>query len=301
MNETRDPELIMPEASGESTALERITRGEVDMQVATAHRFPRSIKAFKEEALSMATLDQETAASCFYCVPRDGKTIEGPGVRLAEIVASCWRNLRAEARVVDEDGKFVTSQGTAWDIERNVLVRMEVKRRITNKKGQRYSDDMIVTTGNAASAIAFRNAVFKVVPSAYTKAIYEEVRKVAAGDAKTLTVRRDAAFAWFAKSGVAKDRVLGVLGKKGMDDVGLDDLVTLTGLRTAIAEGTTSVEEAFPTEDTAPTKPPEGKAKIGGSAKQQKTAEQVIDEAGQAADSAKTWVPVNNTEVPGDA
>lgn len=55
--------------------LEQITRGEIDMQIATAKKYPRSISKFKAKALEMATLDEETAESCFYNLPREGKEI----------------------------------------------------------------------------------------------------------------------------------------------------------------------------------------------------------------------------------
>lgn len=230
----------------ENGALQVQTRGEIDMQVATAKRYPRSIKAFRDEALSMAILDVDTAEACFYVLRRGTSTIEGPGVRLAEIVASCWGNLRVEGRIIDDDGRFVVAQGTCWDVQNNVVIRTEVRRRVTGKSGQRYSDDMIAVTGNAAISIALRNAIFRVVPSAYTHAIYEAARKVAVGDAKTLEVRRGNAFAWFSKSGASADRVLEHVGRASVEDCGLGELAILQGLRTAIMEGTTTIDQAFP-------------------------------------------------------
>jgi hypothetical protein len=247
--------VAIHEATGEiitqqhaAGAIESITRGEVDMQVSTAKRYPRSLQKFKQDALAMATLDAETAASCFYVLPRGGKNIEGPGVRLAEIVASCWGNLRCEARVVGEDGSFITAQGTAWDMERNVLVRMETQRRITDKNGRTFNDDMKVVTGNAAASIAFRNAVFKVVPSSFTRAIYEAARQVAVGDARTLSDRREKVVQWFNKAGITTTRILAMLGKPGIEDVDLADLTTLTGVHTAIQEGSATLDDAFPPE-----------------------------------------------------
>lgn len=239
-----------------STTLTQITKGEVDMQVATAKRYPRDIARFKQDAVSMATMDQETAEASFYVLRRSGKTIEGPGVRLAEIIASCWGNLRCEARVVDEGPEFITSQGTAWDMERNVLVRMEVRRRITGRDGRRYTEDMRVVTGNAASSIAFRNAVFRVVPNAFTRAIYEKARSVAVGDERTLVDRRARAIVWFDKAGVTEERLLAFLGKQGVEAIDLNDLATLQGIRTAIIEGSTTVDQQFA--QTAPPVEKEG-------------------------------------------
>ena len=223
----------------------------------------------------MATLDVETAEACFYVLKRDGKSIEGPGVRLAEIVASCWGNLRVEGRIIADDGRFVVAQGTCWDVERNVVIRTEVQRRVTTKNGQRYSDDMIAVTGNAAMSIALRNAIFRVVPSAYTHAIYEAARRVAVGDERTLVDRRSKAFAWFTKAGVETAKVLEHLGRASVEDVKLDDLGVLQGLRTAIQEGSTTIDQVF-----APKAAPATEAPKKGMAALNK-ATQKLDEAKQ--------------------
>jgi hypothetical protein len=41
-------------------------------------------------AQEMATLTPEIAASCIYALPRDGKTIEGPSARFAEVMMHAW-------------------------------------------------------------------------------------------------------------------------------------------------------------------------------------------------------------------
>lgn len=220
-------------------------RGEIDMQVATARKYPRSIQAFKEEALALATLDEETAAGCFYLLPRGGKDIEGPSVRLAEIVANSWGHMRVEAEVVDADDKNVTARAVAWDLQKNVAIAIKVKRRITDKHGNRYSDDMITVTGNAACSIALRNAVFKVVPNALTKAIYEQCKNVAAGDEMTLEKRRAKMLAHFKAYKITEDKILATLGVKGVDDIGIEHMKKLVGIATAIKDGDITAAEAF--------------------------------------------------------
>lgn len=146
-----------------------LNRSEIEQQIATARRFPRSIKRFRDESMQMVTLSESVAEQCIYALPRDGKTIEGPSARFAEVIASAWGNCRAGARVVDDKGEFVVSQGVFHDLERNVAITYEVQRRITNKKGQRFSADMIGVTANAACSIALRNAILKGVPKAFWK------------------------------------------------------------------------------------------------------------------------------------
>ena len=239
------------ETSAMPVTMSELMRSEIDIQIATAKRYPRSIETFRQQALSMATIDKDIAASCFYKLKRKGKEgegstiIEGPSVRLAEIVASAWKNLRFGARVIDEDARFVTAQGMAHDLENNVCNVIEVTRRITTRTGARYSDDMIVVTKNAACSIALRNAIFKTVPFAYAKQIYEAAKKTAIGDAKTLFERRQSMTDAFTKIGVTKEQLLKFCEKPSMEDVGLAEIEELIGVFTAIKDGDTTVDEQF--------------------------------------------------------
>lgn len=238
--EHREPDVIS------AGALTQLTRGEVDMQVTTAKQFPRSIKRFEEETLSMATLDQETATECTYTLPRAGKFIVGPSIRFAEILGSAWGNLREEKRTLEPEENLIRGQATVWDLERNRLVRAEVTRRITDKKGRRFNEDMIVVTGNAAASIAHRNALLSCIPKAFWKKIHDQVMHVAAGDAKTLDENRTHWLAWWEKHGVSTARVLSALCKPSIEDIGLTDLGVLQGLCTAYREGTLDLDTAFP-------------------------------------------------------
>jgi len=235
-----------------SSALPALNRAEIDIQIATARRWPRSIVRFKKQAFEMATLDEDTAGSMFYVLPRDGKRIEGPSVRLAEIVASAWGNLRTGARVVEVGERYVKAQGAAFDLETNHACAVEVTRRITGRKG-RYSDDMIGVVSNAACSIALRQAIFKVVPFAFVKDIYEEAKKASLGKALTMEQRRTREFEWFGKLGARPEQILKIIGRTGLADITVDDLVSLRGMRTAIQDGETTLAQVLREAEAEPT------------------------------------------------
>lgn len=260
-------------AEGSTVAL--LNKGEIDQQIATAHAYPRSIKKFRDDALAMVTLTESVAAGCIYALPRDGKVIEGPSARCAEVIASAWGNCRAGARVVSDQGEFVTAQGVFHDLERNVAITYEVQRRITNKQNKRFSADMIGVTANAACSIALRNAILKGVPKAFWSDIYEAARKCAAGNAASLATRRADAIKAFAVYGIKEEQILKTLNRAGVADVTLDDLVILRGMYTAIKEGDTTPEEAFAAPDIQIQMP---------QAKSEKTDAQIAAE-GEAADA----------------
>ena len=243
--ETQDKDIPEIEIIDSGQALTAINKAEIDIQIATAKRWPRSLKTFKAHARTLATLDEDTAGSMFYVVPREGKTIEGPSIRFAEVVGSAWTNLRYGARIVGIDEKHVTAQGAAFDLESNVACTVEVKRRITNKYGKRYGDDMITTTSQAAMSIALRNAIFRVVPFALVKDIYEEARAASIGKGKTMAQRRQAAIDVFAKWGVGADKMYLIAGKASLDDLDDDALIKLRGIVTAIREGDTTIDDVL--------------------------------------------------------
>ena len=239
----------------QAEVLQAINRSEVDMQIATAKQYPRHLPTVLNQIATLATLDAETAEDCFYILRRKGEgggnTIEGLSVRMAEIIAGAWGNLRVQTRIIGNDGKTITAQGVCHDLETNVAVSVEVKRRITDRNGRTYSEDMQVVTGNAASAIAFRNAVLKVVPKAVTKRVIADVKQVAMGQALDLETSRQRMVDYFGKLGVTEELLLEYLELKKREEIDRERVFELRALANAIKEGTTTVQEAFmqPIED----------------------------------------------------
>ena len=234
----------------QSTMLEALNRSEVDMQISTAKAYPRDIQTVLTKIKNLAIMDKETAEDCFYVLRRKGKngevsTIDGLSVRMAEIIAGCWGNLRVQARIIGNDGRTITAQAVCHDLESNLAVSVEVKRRITNSNGQTFSEDMQVVTGNAACAIAFRNAVLKVVPKAVTKSVINDVKQVALGQSIDLETSRQRIVEYFGKIGVTEQQLFDYLDIKSLNEIDTQKVFELRATANAIKEGTTTVEETF--------------------------------------------------------
>lgn len=250
MNDPITAELMPPAMTAAPGQLEIAQRVEIDSQIATAKKYPRTIGQVKRDMMDFATLDEETAQGCFYALPRAGKTISGPSVRMAEIALHCYGNARAQTRVLEVvtgENPHVVVQAVCLDMEKNVAVSIEKRARIFVKRGKTSPDeDDINLACNRCSAIAFRDAVFKVVPGALIKPVTDAAKKVAIGDAKTLSNRRTGAVQALEKMGAIRSRILAAVGAATIDDIGLDELQTLIGLFTAIRDGQTTVDESFP-------------------------------------------------------
>ena len=239
----------------ERSAVEAIERAQIDTQIATAKKYPLHtpgmLSQVKAAMLSFATLDEETAAGCFYTLPRGGKAIQGPSVRMAEIAISCYGNIRDSVRVIDVvssgDTPHVVVQAVAHDLERNVAISIEKRRRITKKKFKESIDeDDINLAVNGCTAIAFRDAAFKVIPLALIKPVVEAAKRVAVGDIKSLVAKRTQVVERLKLMGVPESRILAVVGCLKVEDIAVEHLEILIGLGTALKDGETSIEEAFP-------------------------------------------------------
>jgi hypothetical protein len=233
------------------SALEASERASIDIQIATAHRYPRSMEVFKATAISMATIDEETAESCLYRRPvgmKDGvqQFAEGMSVRMAEIVGASYGNLRVATQIIEQTPRFVRARGMAHDLQSNFAASSEVIESTVKKDGKPYDERMRIVIAKSALAKARRDATFQVVPRALAKPVEAEVRKVLLGDSQTLERRRATVCGWIAKVGLDEKRVWKALGIAGRSELNIDVLATLTGIRTAIKDNEVTIDEAFP-------------------------------------------------------
>lgn len=243
---TNDGEVIDGFGPGSSVAVQ-LQKAEIDQLITTARSFPRSMKRVQSAIMTMATLDEESAEECMYALPRGGKPIKGPSIRFAEILKQSFGNCRAGARVVDVDRveMFVEAEGVFHDLETNASTTARVRRRISDKNGRLFKDDMIIVTGNAACSIAMRNAILAGVPKPLWRKAYDSVQATITGDITTLSENREKALKALAAFGVKPEQIFASLGREGMEDVTVDDIATLRGMYSALKNGEATVEEMF--------------------------------------------------------
>lgn len=217
----------------------QVMRIEIDSAVATAKQYPRDVKQCRKDLIEYATMDDETAAACSYSLPRSGKDISGPSVRMAELAVMAFGNIRAGFRITNIDDKYVTAEGVAKDIEKNTEALSQAVVRITNKDGQRYNDDMIQVAQMAAGAKAYRNAVFKIIPAAF---INQALHAAQAHSEKAANVNLKEAvpkvFEAFEKYHVKRDQILQYFKVDNQDQLTGTHVVKLQSFFQAIKEGT---------------------------------------------------------------
>lgn len=236
-----------------ANALEQMERASIDIQIATAKAHPRSMEQFLKRAESMVTLDQATAESCLYVRPvgkAGGKMVyaEGESIRLAEIAAATYGNIRVAGIITEVTPRYVKAVGMAHDLESNMAVRAEAVEATVNKNGVPYSERMRLVTAKAAQSKAIRDAIFRVIPKSIVKPLVIKAKEVAKGDAKTFESRVEGVIAWIKTLKIKPDRVWNAIGVGGKKDLSMEHLVILAGLKTAIEDKDVTIAEAFPKE-----------------------------------------------------
>ncbi len=134
--ESTSTAVALAEPSNEQKSLlVRLAESELEQLIGTARRYPRDINRAIKAMHSMVTISQEMAAECTYALPRGGKSINGPSVRLAEIVVQAWGNCRVAARVIEVNRpeRYVEAEGVYIDLESNTAVNTRVRRSISDK------------------------------------------------------------------------------------------------------------------------------------------------------------------------
>ena len=226
---------------------------EIDSQIATAKQYPRDIQAARTKVRALVLTSPSIAEECFYHLERQSQSkeataIEGFSVRFAEFVVHAWGNLRVQTRVIGNDGKKITVQGVCHDLESNSAAQVEVNRKITTKEGKTFSEDMQIVTANAANSIAYRNAVFKIVPAALFSDILDQAKElVKKGLEDNLATKVEKMLVLFAGIGVTPKMIFEYLNVGGESDITAKNGADLIGIYNAIREGSTTVEETFGT------------------------------------------------------
>jgi hypothetical protein len=242
-NDALDPR----KALSEQTLAVDLARVELDQAIATAHKFPRSIDIVVKKIATLACYNKDAAENCIYALPRGGKPIVGASIGFASIVAQSWGNCRVAAQItyIDRREKVVVAAGRFFDLESNTETIVPVNRRIVDKSGRLYNDDMIQVTGMAAASIGARNAILRGISRGIWHPIWLNALQIVRGTSETFAETKARALAAMAQFGVAPDKIYLFLGLKGEIELTLEHIPTLRGMYTQLRDGSITVEEMF--------------------------------------------------------
>lgn len=148
----------------------------LDVMLDVATRHPRSLQLALDKTKEEIAIVPELAKRCYYSIPFNDresdskKMVEGPSIKLANIVARHFKNCIVSGRIVEEDATRVKVEGLCYDLENNVLRTAPISVSKTYKpKGQKggvsfFPTDQLNRQVQAGISKGARNAVFNVVP-----------------------------------------------------------------------------------------------------------------------------------------
>lgn len=140
---------------------------EIQAMVFMAKQFPRNQIQAADRIINACTR-QTLADSAVYSYPRGGQNIEGPSIRLAEVLAQNWGNLDFGIRELSQENGVSTVEAYAWDLETNVRqakVFQVVHKRVSKGGAKTLTDprDIYEMVANQGSR-RLRACILSVIP-----------------------------------------------------------------------------------------------------------------------------------------
>lgn len=242
----------------------------LDVMLDVARRSPRNLEVVLANAKQEIAIVPELAKRCYYSIPfndkdsNSKKMVEGPSIKLANIVARLFKNCVVSGRIVEEDATRIKVEGLCFDLENNVLRTAPIsvaKTYVEKEKGavRFFPADQLNRQVQAGISKGARNAVFNVVPVWLVDQCFQYAKHLVLNPpakqgvtVKSVQQRIADARALFKKEWKVTDDEMNTFLLEHCE--GLDDnsiLTNLIGLDTALQENQTTVEAAFGRTPTA--------------------------------------------------
>ena len=174
---------------------------EVKGQIFMAKQFPRNVWE-AEKRIMDSCKRPSLAQAAVYRYPRGGQSVEGPSIRLAEVLAQNWGNLSFGIKELEQREGESVAMAYAWDLETNVrqekifTVKHQRKAGGKLKKLDDPRDIYELVANNGARRV--RSCILGVIPGDIVdNAVAECGRTLAGSNDKPLKERIGSAFTAF--------------------------------------------------------------------------------------------------------
>lgn len=158
---------------------------EVKGQIFMARQFPRNVFQSEQRILD-ACKRPSLAQTAVYRYPRGGTSVEGPSIRLAEVLAQNWGNLAFGIKELEQRNGESVAMAYAWDLETNVREEKVftvphiryARSGITQLKDPRDIYEMVASNG----ARRLRACILGIIPGDITEKAVEECNNTLSGN-----------------------------------------------------------------------------------------------------------------------
>jgi len=161
---------------------------EVKGQIFMAKQFPRNVFDSERRILD-ACKRPALAQTAVYRYPRGGQSVEGPSIRLAEVLAQNWGNLAFGIKELEQRPGESVAMAYAWDLETNVREekiftvphsRYTKSKGVTKLTDPRDIYELVANNG----ARRLRACILGIIPGDITEKAIEECNRTLTGNNK---------------------------------------------------------------------------------------------------------------------
>jgi hypothetical protein len=248
-NEEKQEALVPINASTESS---RVIQ-EVQAALIIAKKFPRDeTAAFKRIMTSCKRLT--LANQAIYNLPISGRNQTGPSIRLAEVLAQAWGNMKFGVNELSRvEGVSSSCVAFCWDQETNTNseIAFEVDHFIMARGAKKYIVDPAEIDRLIASrgARKLRQCILKVIPPDIVEEAMNQCKNtIKNGDGSPLSDRVRKLVVWFGSYQVTQEMIEKRLGHS-VDTIDGEEYLDLTAIATAMKDGQGKRSTFFPTDE----------------------------------------------------
>lgn len=222
---------------------------EVKGQIFMAKQFPRN--PFDAEKRIIDSCKRRSLAStAMYSYPRGKTNVQGPSIRLAEVLAQNWGNISFGVKELEQRQGESVAMAYAWDVETNT--RQEKIFTVPHLRYSKYGTTKLEDPRDIYEMVAnngsrrLRACILGVIPGDIVELAVEECNKTLAGDnASPLKDRLSRAFTSFKENfDVTQEMIEDYFGYQSHEfsEKNFSDLI---GIFNSLKDGQVKVSEYF--------------------------------------------------------
>ena len=234
-------------ATADNSAMAR-EMAEIQAKVFMAKTYPRDMEAVKQKILANCSRP-EMARSAIYQYPRGGQKVEGPSIRLAEMLALAFGNIESKTEVLDQNVVQSLVKVSAWDYESNrQSSRTFVVRHERDTKGGRMTltdNRDIMEMINNIAARNRRACILELIPGDYVElAVNECSRTIQSKLELTQELISDMANGFKEHFGITKEQLEARIGMK-VESITAQKFYDLDSVFSSLRDGIGRPEQFF--------------------------------------------------------
>ena len=223
---------------------------EIQSAIAVAKRFPRDpVDCLRK--IEMACARPTLAERAVYSFPRGKETVSGPSIRLAEVLAQCWGNMKVGFNVKESNEDRDVVEAFCWDVENNFSVtKVFTVEHVRHTKSGSYklTDPRDKYENDANQAMRrVRACILSVIPGDILEAAVAFCQRTLETKCEVGPEHQKKLVQAFREIGVSRDMIETFLGRR-IESIMPAQMVRLRQVFASIRDEVSSVEDWFTAE-----------------------------------------------------